>query len=68
MVEQLRRRMMIGILIGVVVVVGVVILSDAGALSRALRDFDSRLLPLVLLSRRCRFGTRSRFFWPASRW
>jgi uncharacterized protein (TIRG00374 family) len=49
MVEQLRRRMMIGILIGVVVVVGVVILSDAGALSRALRDFDWRLLPLVLL-------------------
>jgi uncharacterized protein (TIRG00374 family) len=49
MVEQLRRRMMIGILIGVVVVVGVVILSDAGALTRAVRDFDWRLLPLVLL-------------------
>lgn len=48
MLEQLRRRMMAGILIGVVVVVGVVILSDAGALSRALRDFDWRLLPLVL--------------------
>ncbi len=41
--------MMVGILIGVVVVVGIVILSDAGALSRALRDFDWRLLPLVLL-------------------
>ena len=39
---------MIGILIGVVVVVSVVILSDAGALSRALRDFDWRLLPMVL--------------------
>ena len=40
--------MMVGILIGVVVVVAIVILSDAGALSRALRDFDWRLLPLVL--------------------
>ncbi len=48
MLEQLRKRMMIGVLVGVVVVVGVVILSDAGALSRALRDFDWRLLPLVL--------------------
>jgi glycosyltransferase 2 family protein len=48
MLEQLRRRMMFGVLIGVVVVVGVVILSDAGALSRALREFDWRLLPLVL--------------------
>ncbi|MEX1157629.1 MAG: lysylphosphatidylglycerol synthase transmembrane domain-containing protein, partial [Thermomicrobiales bacterium] len=48
MVEQLRRRMLIGVLIGVVVVASVVIFSDAGALSRALRDFDWRLLPLVL--------------------
>lgn len=39
---------MIGILLGVVVVAGIVILSDAGALSRALREFDWRLLPLVL--------------------
>lgn len=48
MLEQLRRRMVTGIMIGVVVVVAVILLSDAAALSRALRDFDWRLLPLVL--------------------
>ncbi len=39
---------MVGILIGVIVVVGIVLIIDAGALSRALRDFDWRLLPFVL--------------------
>lgn len=58
MLEHLRRRMMIGILIGVVVVVGIVILSDAGALSRALRDFDWRLLPLVLALTILNYGLR----------
>lgn len=49
---------MIGILIGVVVVVGIVIFSDAGALSRALQDFDWRLLPLVLALTILNYGLR----------
>jgi len=48
MIDQLRRRMMIGITIGVVVVVGIIIASDARSLGRAVRDFDWRLLPLIL--------------------
>jgi uncharacterized protein (TIRG00374 family) len=49
MLEQLRRRLMLGVFLGVAVVLAVVIISDAGALARALRDFDWRLLPLVIL-------------------
>lgn len=49
MLEQLRRRMLIGITIGVIVVVALVVLSDAGALARAVRDFDWRLLPIVIV-------------------
>lgn len=49
MIEQLRRRMLLGITIGVVVVVGIIIASDARSLSRAVRDFDWRLLPLILI-------------------
>jgi uncharacterized protein (TIRG00374 family) len=58
MLEQLRQRMMIGILIGVVVVVAVVILSDARALSRAVRDFDWRLLPLIVALTLANYGLR----------
>jgi uncharacterized protein (TIRG00374 family) len=58
MLEQLRRRMMVGIVVGVVVVVAVVLFSDAGALSRALRDFDWRLLPLVLALTVANYGLR----------
>jgi glycosyltransferase 2 family protein len=48
MLAQLRRRMLVGLTIGVVVVMALVLISDAQALGRALRDFDWRLLPLIL--------------------
>jgi glycosyltransferase 2 family protein len=48
MLRQLRGRLLIGLLIGVVVVAAVVVLSDASALARALEDFNWWLLPLVL--------------------
>jgi uncharacterized protein (TIRG00374 family) len=48
MLSQLRRRLLVGITIGVVVIVALVLISDADALALALRDFDWRLLPLVL--------------------
>jgi uncharacterized protein (TIRG00374 family) len=40
--------MLVGITIGVVVVVAIIVVSDAQALGRAMRDFDWRLLPLIL--------------------
>lgn len=49
LLHQLRRRLLAGVLVGVAVVAAVVALSDASALTRALRDFEWRLLPLVLL-------------------
>lgn len=48
MLVQLRRRMLIGVTIGVVVMLVIVVFSDAGALARALRDFNWWLLPVVL--------------------
>jgi uncharacterized protein (TIRG00374 family) len=48
MLRQLRGRLLVGLLIGVVVVAAVVLLSDASALGRALEDFNWWLLPLVL--------------------
>jgi uncharacterized protein (TIRG00374 family) len=48
MLSQLRRRLLVGVTIGVGVVIALVVISDADALARALRDFDWRLLPLVL--------------------
>jgi uncharacterized protein (TIRG00374 family) len=48
MLRQLRRRMLVGLTIGVVVVLALVIVSDAQALGRALREFDWRLVPLIL--------------------
>jgi uncharacterized protein (TIRG00374 family) len=48
MLRQLRGRLLVGLLIGVVVVAALVIVSDASALARALEDFNWWLLPLVL--------------------
>lgn len=48
MVAQLRRRMLVGITIGIVVMLALVVIADASALSRALRDFNWWLLPAVL--------------------
>jgi uncharacterized protein (TIRG00374 family) len=48
MLNQLRRRLLVGVTIGVVVIISLVLISDADTLVRALRDFDWRLLPLVL--------------------
>jgi glycosyltransferase 2 family protein len=49
MLAQLRRRMLIGIMIGVIVMLALVVIADAGALSKALREFNWWLLPAVLL-------------------
>ena len=48
MLDQLRRRLLLGILAGVFVVAAVVLILDGDALVSALNDFDWRLLPLVL--------------------
>lgn len=48
MLAQLRKRMLIGLTIGVVVVLAVVIFSDARALGDAFRTFDWRLLPAII--------------------
>ena len=47
-IERLQRRLLLGVLLGVIVVIGVVLLLDADSLGQALRDFDWWLLPLVL--------------------
>ncbi|RIK38981.1 MAG: TIGR00374 family protein [Chloroflexi bacterium] len=44
---QHRRRLFIGGIIGIFVVVAVVIISDAGALADALESFDWRLAPAI---------------------
>lgn len=49
MLAQLRRRMLIGITIGVIVMLALVLVADVDALSQALRDFNWWLLPGVLL-------------------
>ena len=49
MIEQLRRRLLVGIFIGIAVVIGIVLVSDAASLKRAFLDFDWRLLPAILL-------------------
>jgi glycosyltransferase 2 family protein len=49
MLSQLRRRVLVGVTIGVVVMLGLVIIADADALSRAMRDFNWWLIPGVLM-------------------
>jgi glycosyltransferase 2 family protein len=46
--ERLRRRFLIGIGFGILVVAGLVFLSDGPALWRTLRDFQWWLFPLIL--------------------
>ncbi len=48
MIEQLRRRLILGVLLGVVVVSVVIFLSDASALADAFRAFEWQLAPLVI--------------------
>jgi uncharacterized protein (TIRG00374 family) len=48
MLARLQRRLLVGLLLGVIVVGAVIALSNAHALALAVRDFDWRLLPLVL--------------------
>ncbi|HUG16197.1 MAG TPA: lysylphosphatidylglycerol synthase transmembrane domain-containing protein [Thermomicrobiales bacterium] len=48
MLTQLRRRVLIGVIIGVLVMMALVLVADAGALMRALRDFEWWLLPAVM--------------------
>ena len=46
--DRLRRRFLIGLAFGILVVAGLVIVSDGPALWRTLRDFQWWLLPLIL--------------------
>lgn len=59
MLEQLRRRLLLGILLGVAVVSIVIVLSDASALASAFREFNWWLTPpvigLILLNYTLRF-------------
>lgn len=48
MLDQLRRRLILGVLLGVVVVSVVIVLSDASALAAAFRAFNWWLTPLVI--------------------
>ena len=48
MFDQIRSRLLIGVLAGVVVMAAMVLVFDAGNLADALRNFDWRLLPLIL--------------------
>lgn len=48
MIDQLRRRLILGVLFGVVVVSIIIVASDASALADAFRAFDWRLTPLVI--------------------
>lgn len=47
MIEQLKRRIILGVLLGVIVVSAIIVVSDASALADAFRAFDWRLTPLV---------------------
>lgn len=48
MIEQLRRRMLLGVLFGVIVISAVFIATDSGALLDALGRFNWRLTPIVI--------------------
>jgi glycosyltransferase 2 family protein len=48
MLDRLRRRFLFGLAFGLLVIVGVVIISDGPALWRTLREFQWWLLPFIL--------------------
>lgn len=48
MIEQLRRRLILGILLGVIVVSAIILITDASALAEAFSDFDWRLTPVII--------------------
>jgi uncharacterized protein (TIRG00374 family) len=48
LLKLIRRRIVAGILIGIVVVLAVFIIGDASALADAFRTFDWRLVPVIL--------------------
>ncbi len=49
MLDQVRSRLLLGLVAGVVVMAVVVLIFDAGNLAAAVREFDWRFLPLILL-------------------
>lgn len=49
MFDQIRSRLLLGLVAGVVVMAAVVLIFDAGNLFEALSSFDWRLLPLIVL-------------------
>ena len=48
MIEQLRRRLIFGVLLGVVVVSAIVLIADASALADAFRAFNWWLTPVIV--------------------
>lgn len=48
MIEQLRRRLVLGVLLGVIVVSAIILITDASALANAFGDFDWRLTPIII--------------------
>jgi glycosyltransferase 2 family protein len=48
LIEQLRRRLLLGVLLGVVVVSAIILIADASALADAFRAFDWRLTPVII--------------------
>jgi glycosyltransferase 2 family protein len=48
LIEQLRRRLLLGVLLGVVVVSAIILIADASALADAFRAFDWQLTPIIV--------------------
>lgn len=48
MIAQLRKRLLLGVLLGVIVISAVLLITDANALADAVRAFNWRLTPLVV--------------------
>jgi glycosyltransferase 2 family protein len=48
LIEQLRRRLLLGVLFGVVVVSAIVLIADASALASAFRSFNWWLTPIIV--------------------
>ena len=58
MIEKLRRRLILGILLGVVVVSTIILITDASALADAFSEFDWRLTPVIVGAILLNYGLR----------
>lgn len=48
MIDQLRRRLVLGVLLGVIVLSAILLITDASALADAFREFNWQLTPLIV--------------------